>query len=198
MAQKGMVTIMKKKSTPKPQKSKFYDASEILKHEQDGTKYILQIKRKATKLIEQIESLRTRPATPLDFIGGEVALDRMRETARGAERAEKLLQEHQKIVADSQNRAVLASRFDDMAQDLVEQYYERGLIDLYESGLRDLKRERLEQMTEIGICIEDDYDYLTELTDRKERIEVLKEIAFLLKEYGTLLGQCERLPWAIN
>lgn len=34
---------MKKENTSKSQKSKFYDASEILKHEQDGTKYELRI-----------------------------------------------------------------------------------------------------------------------------------------------------------
>lgn len=40
---------MKKETTSKSQKSKFYDASEILKHEQDGTKYELRITERSVE-----------------------------------------------------------------------------------------------------------------------------------------------------
>lgn len=37
------------------EKSNFYDVSEVLKHEQDGTKYVLQFTRKATKFVNWLK-----------------------------------------------------------------------------------------------------------------------------------------------
>lgn len=91
---------------------------------------------------------------------------------------------------------LLADKFDDYAKDLWEQFHESGLDDLYESNMRDLKMERLKCMTNIGKRIELGYARLAELTEVRERIKALTEIVDLLKEYGALLYQCDRLPWA--
>lgn len=92
----------------------------------------------------------------------------------------------------------LADEFDSRAEALREEFSGSCFCDVYYEKMRDLRRERLEKMTEIGKCITAAQVLIHTTNDRHEQFKILNDLITFLAEYSALLNQCERAPWAVG